>query len=138
MLPNLILILCLFGVIVAIWSVVMCGDLFARIQNRRTKKIEPWMTNFTVRFLYEIFFEIILCLMINFSYADLSSSSQVASWIICIILSVISCAFIMAITLLFWRGGPDLKNSYQKRTLIQSIWGWRPINRDHTSLQLQI
>lgn len=70
------------------------------------------MTNFIVRFLYEVFFEIILCLMINFSFVDFQSSYQVANWIICIILGGVALASLMAITTLFWRDGPDIKNSY--------------------------
>jgi len=93
------------------------------------------MTNFIVRFLYEIFFEIVLCLMINVSFLDYESSSQVANWLLCIAFVVVALASLVAISLLFWIGGPDLKDSYEKRTLLQSFWGRRPMNHDHTELK---
>ena len=37
---------------------------------------EPWVINFGVRFLYEVFFEICLCLMINVTFMDFEAGGS--------------------------------------------------------------
>ena len=49
-------------------------------KNSSAFRLEPYLMNFTVRFLYEVFFELCICLMINLSY--LSAQQPAAYWLI--------------------------------------------------------
>ena len=80
LLPNLILVFFLFACIVLVWLLVLLCDLWRKYNDRKQREngqrsrerreLEPWMTNFGVRFLYEVFFEICLCFMINLAFVD--------------------------------------------------------------------
>ena len=73
------------------------------------------MTNFGIRFLYEVFFEVFVCLMINASYLDSDSQSQVFSFVFCMILVLLAFVAILAISLFFWKSPTDTKN-YEKQS----------------------
>ena len=74
--PNLTLVVILFFTILLVWIVFFVRDQYQKYKGtRKPTYFEPWMTNFTVRFLYEIFFEICVCLMINSSYLDVKDSA---------------------------------------------------------------
>ena len=62
------------------------------------------MTNFGIRFLYEVFFELCLCLMINAGYTDKDVSP--AQWTLSIVLSTVVILALIAITLLFLKVKP--------------------------------
>ena len=107
-LPNLILIFCLFGLVFLIWMVATCRDHMMNGFAGKKRAWEPYLTNFLVRFFYEIFFEVILCLIINVSSTDFdaSGSSSFTKWVICLVLIIAAIAALVAITTLLWRGGP--------------------------------
>ena len=88
------------------------------------------MTNFTVRFLYEIYFELCLCVMINASFVDKNDDSQVTAWVISLILAVLAFGALITITVLFWKHGPAVKQSYEQKSFWSSFWGYRPIRRE--------
>ena len=129
-LPNLILILSLFSVILLIWLLLLGRDLFQRSKRDRNSSEEPWMTNFCVRFLYEVFFELSLCIMINISFMDSDSGEPwIAAWIFCIILAMIAISTLICITVLFWSSkGPSIKDAFAQRSFWSSIWGLRSLN----------
>ena len=86
------------------------------------------MTNFCIRFLYEVFFEICLCIMINASFVDFDSKSQLIAWGICIFLALVTFIALIAITVLFWKkGGPSVRDAFEQRSLWSSFWGTRPL-----------
>lgn len=131
--PNLILVFCLIAVTLSIW-VLSCGvDLASRCACCKNRYgANRWMSNFLVRLLYEVFFEIILCLMINLSFIDFESASQRAALSICFVLAVLTLAALVLISLNFCYRGPQVKSIYEARSLYH-LWGWgyRPLNRDH-------
>lgn len=132
--PNLIMIVILFAIVLLIWVATVGLDFGRRARGISSRKSEPWMTNFMVRFLYEIFFEICLCLMINASYVDIdsdSSGSDTVSWLICIALAAL--AFVALVMISFTcccNGGPHVKGVYQRKTLLPSFWGHRPLSQE--------
>ena len=91
------------------------------------------MTNFGVRFMYEVFFEICLCFMINLAFIDFDqqkggNSNELAAWIFCLCLAVIAFIALIAITVLFWsKTGPSLLQSFARGSLWGSIWGTRTL-----------
>ena len=92
------------------------------------------MTNFGVRFLYEVFFEICLCFMINLAFIDFENRSGVggstlATWILCLCLAIVAFVALIALTVLFWsKSGPSLRQSFEKGSLMSSIWGTRTLD----------
>ena len=69
---NLILVLILAGIVLTIWLIVACKNCSSRLSRHQ----ERWWNNVLIRLLYEVFFEITLCLMISFSAQDFESSKQ--------------------------------------------------------------
>jgi len=110
------MIVILFAIVLLIWVATVGLDFGRRARGISSRKSEPWMTNFMVRFLYEIFFEICLCLMINASYVDIdsdSSGSDTVSWLICIALAAL--AFVALVMISFTcccNEGPHIKGVY--------------------------
>lgn len=109
--PNLIMIVILFAIVLLIWVATMGLD-FGRRARGISRKSEPWMTNFMVRFLYEIFFEICLCLMINASHYDSDSGSDTVSWFICILLAALAFVALVMISFTCCCEGPYVKDVY--------------------------
>lgn len=73
-----------------------------------------------VRFLYEIYFEICLCLLINLSYYGEPSSAT--SWWFSLFLAIVTIATLLLVLSLVWNGGPALAGTYEKMPLRQAIW----------------
>ena len=48
----------------------------------------------------------------------------------CLVLMVIAFAALVAITLLFWRNSPTVKDSFEKRTFWKSFWAHRPLKQE--------
>jgi len=89
------------------------------------------MVNFCVRFLYEVFFELTLCVMINATFVDFDSrGSHVASWVLCLFLALLATIALVCITLLFWKdGAPSVRGTFEKRSFWSSLtWGQRMLN----------
>ena len=80
------------------------------------------MTNFAIRFLYEVFFELCLCIMINLSYVD---SQQSVYWIMSFVLSMLTLAALVWITIQFWNSGASMRGVFGKNSLAASFWGIR-------------
>ena len=101
-------------------------------QNRGEGKsqTEPWFTNFIVRFLYEIFFELCLCIMINIAFMDPDNEGI---WYISLLM-IISVVVIgpVAITLLLFCGekGPQYRHTYERGSFLRSFWAIRPIAKE--------
>lgn len=93
---------------------------------------EPWMTNFCIRFLYEVFFELTLCIMINIAYVDASqTSTQIATWVFCLLFGLVAIVALICITSLFWGFGapPEVSDSYEKNSVWSRLtWGRRALN----------
>ena len=134
LLPNLILVIILFGLIALIWMLIWATDLLLRYVCKK-KTDQPRLTNIAIRFLYEVYFEICLSVMIFVSFMDFNDSSSsngghLEASIICLILIVVAFLALVAITLLFWRNGPSVKGSFEHKSLWKSFWGYRPIRKE--------
>ena len=108
---NLILILGLFSVIALFWLAMACRDKLCFQGGRH----EIWWNNLMVRFLYEVFFEITLCLMISFSAMDLRTggTETKVSWGLSVVLTIAAVLALCYLSLLFVRGGPYIEGSYE-------------------------
>lgn len=69
--------------------------------------------------------------MINLHYlANQPEQGQLTSWIFSLILAIIAILCIVGIVVLAWRPGPSVREFYEKKSLMGSYWGVRPINND--------
>lgn len=75
LLPNLILVIFLFGLIGVICMLLWATDLLLRYICKK-KTDQPRLTNIAIRFLYEVYFEICLSVMIFASFMDFDDSSS--------------------------------------------------------------
>ena len=134
-LPNLILTLFLALIMLLIWLILFVTDKARARQRQRdgqnagrnVSRKEPYLTNFAIRFLYEVFFELCLCIMINLSYSDAQESTY---WALCLVLSLATLAALVWITVQYWNRGASMQGVYGKRTLISSFWGIRLLDKD--------
>ena len=65
---------------------------------------EPWMCNFAIRFFYEAYLEICICVFINMSYMNFDSFAKAASSLFAIALLLAAIGFLLFVEALFWRG----------------------------------
>ena len=93
------------------------------------------MVNFNLRFFYEFFFEICLCVLIHATtvYEDDFYMYYIATLIFFAII-----VFIVFICGLFCKGGPyQVPNIYASKSLGTSWWGVRPLcSEDHFNDQM--
>lgn len=74
-------------------------------------KLEAHWNNLIVRFLYEMFFEIALCLMLSFAVMnDLSSSLD---WLLTISFSILTIIAIIFFSYISFKNGPYIKGAYE-------------------------
>ena len=66
LLHNLIIVLTLLIILSLMWLLLAFKGKVCQTGSR----YEIWFNNFMVRFLYEIFFEVSICLMISYSSVD--------------------------------------------------------------------
>ena len=79
-------------------------------------QFEPWLTNFTVRFLYEVYFELFFCLMISVAFMD---SDMTEIWYIALSVLIVSLLLgPLATSLLFYLKSPMYKHGYEKKSLL--------------------
>lgn len=88
---------------------------------------EPYMNNFMVRFLYEIFFELAICAMINVSNYQAGGMVQ---WFISLIVIVSITLTLLAIMSLFCKNGPYIHDTYARSSLLGSFWGRRALHEE--------
>ena len=81
------------------------------------------MSNFSLRFFYEFFFEICLCVMINVATTGNGSAFLYG---FSILLAIAILAFVAFLFMLFCRYGPyTVPKSYELNSLRKSWWGAR-------------
>ena len=90
------------------------------------------MTNIAIRIVYEVYFEICLSVMINAAFIDFDAQDTRHSTgsIVCLILMIVGFLVLIPITLLFWKHGPSVKDSFEKRSFWKSFWWYRPIRQE--------
>ena len=94
---------------------------------KSASEFEVFMNNFIVRFLIEIFFELMICALI--SITSLAGGS-IFWWIISLFVIVAGAIAIFAIASLFIKRGPYVKDSYAPSSFINSFWGLRPLDEE--------
>ena len=147
-LPNLIFCLFLLILLGLVWLFIWGRECYYQkygeirvsrscltSDQSRWRLRETWLTNFTVRLLYEIYFEICLCIMINVSHYD--TAGNVAAWWLCLTIAVLAISAPIAISALLCccgrhhsdGGGPMLPDAYEKMPLKRSIWEVKPLTQ---------
>ena len=130
---NLALVLCLLALAFVIWLVICCLRLLPR-KCRVCKKNGPgqraWWFNFQVRVLYELYFEVTLCLMISYALKyEITLSETIVSGVL-LALVVLT---LLGLTLCCFKGGPFIGGSYGRRSLFRSCWGYRTLSEFYLS-----
>ena len=127
-LHNLVIIFFLAVVFALLWFFLACKDnvCFASSNHER------WWNNFLIRFLYEVFFELCLCLMLSFAALDFRDGrdQSVVSWGLSIVLTLLVACSMCYLGLLCVRGGPYVEGSYEKKSLRKSFWQHRLLSGD--------
>ena len=125
---NLVLV-GLVGIVIVLicFQVTMCDRCCFRRQRQR---FDAWWSNFFVRFLYEVFFEI--CISLTLTVALVGSETQSLSnygVIVCTVIVAILCAFGLSLLVyLCFKSGPYVPDSYEKGSLMNSVWGYRRLS----------
>ena len=131
---NLALVFFLFALIVTIWFFVACKDSFVTCsayccRAKANRRHEVWWNNFFIRFLYEVFFEITICLMLSFSVIKIDEGQglKVWTWFLTIGLTLAAVAILTLLSFLCSRNGPYVRDSFEKKSLAKSFWHYRSI-----------
>lgn len=97
-----------------------------RIKKDKQQKLigwEPWWANFGIRFAYMVFFELILCVIINVSVVDFELNESLLLWLTAYFLITLVVLSIGMLTYLFYRGGPYIEHTFKDKRLVSSFWG---------------
>ena len=93
--------------------------------------------NFGLRFFYEFFLEVIVCVLINFFSYGAQANESWFLWSLNLLLGLSVLAFIGFVVRLFFKGGPyTTPSSYKKDSLKASIWGKRELCIENCDLVL--
>jgi len=92
------------------------------------RRHEPWCCNFFVRYFYEFFLEFCIVVFINLSVADFSQFSPSFSYFAALVLLVLILCLIAILVALLFCGGPYVPHYFSKGTVLQSLWGLRPVD----------
>jgi len=111
---NLVLILAFasfFILLIAVCTLFDCWKAHLRGSLKRSGRFihASWMSNFTLRFFYMVFFEVFLCLMIH----TLNRMGQNDFlWTLSLLFFVASLAFIAFVCILLCFGGPYIPKAF--------------------------
>ena len=96
--------------------------------TQRSASKEVFMNNFMVRFLYEAFFELCLCALINISASTSRGPGGTGTWLMSLLILVACLTAIIAVISLYFKNGPYVPGTYEKGTFLSSFWGARPLS----------
>ena len=98
-----------------------------RQMNHKHFRHTAWMSNFTLRYAYQFFFEVCLCILIH----TVSPKDQGNFlWVLSLIFLISVFVMIGFTATLFIKGGPYVAQSFAPKSLMQSYWNKRPLNAD--------
>ena len=80
-----------------------------------------------VRFLFEAFFELMICAFINVTSQEVVG---VAWWIFSLAIIIVTFFVVCAVLSLFCLNGPYVRDSYSRGSLLASFWGTRVLHED--------
>ena len=92
------------------------------------------MANLTVRYLYEIFFEIILCVTINVGFAYQGNDMVKYGYLLSIVLIILITLVLILMSLQICMRGPRVEGSFEKSSCSRSCWGYRPLRTEQVEL----
>ena len=124
-------VFCLVALIALVWIISAFIDSKCRSgQARRSRResVSVFMSNFTVRFAYELFFEIFLCALINVSAFSVGAGN--GNWIVSLFALLACAAAIGFMASLYCKNGPYVAGSYAKGTFFSSFWEVRQLNAE--------
>ena len=115
-LANLFLVILVAGIIFVVWLLAIVKDWCYRVvassKKPRKNRSEPFWTNFELRFLYEITFEICLCSILYLAIYDSGADTSVIIFAITLI-SIIGIAMLLLFCFsLSYRNGPYLNSMF--------------------------
>jgi len=80
-----------------------------------------------VRFVYELFFELMICAFINVTNQE---AAGFGSWLTSLAVIIVGCTLTLAVFSLFFYNGPSVSETYAKGSLMASFWGTRQLHED--------
>lgn len=99
------------------------------MRKQQASQYGAWTLNFTLRFLYEFFLEVCICVAISLAAHKVNTGRE---WTITFFLGLIILAIVGFLVTLLWRGGPYTEpNSYKKHSLAASFWGKRALCQEY-------
>ena len=99
---------------------------------------EPIVTNFVLRFAYELFLELCICIMITIFFADFSSFGVELQWVIGIVFCVAAIVLILGLCSFCCWNGPYHPGYFANGSAWASFFGppkYNPDIRDYYELQ---
>ena len=118
MAPGLLLI----AITIAMWVLLGIKDLLC-LCTKKTRH-EAICFSAIFRIIYECFFEIVLCLLIN---QTIIAESSLSLSRLGLSLTVIVALLVTLLCVLCFRFGPYVNGSYEPGSLTQSFWSFRPV-----------
>jgi hypothetical protein len=120
---SIILLLTLAGLVV-----LKC--VRARRGKKGKTRCTAWTANFSLRFAYEFFLEICLCVFIHVRTYKFNEGASDLLWALAVLLILAMTLFVAFLVSIFFRGGPYVPGCYSSNSLSQSFWGVRPLCPD--------
>lgn len=124
-LNNLFIVLLVSCLIFLVWLCLMLKDYIVRRYFKRDHRHEAFMANFSIRFMYEVVFEICLASILYLTLANKANSFVLFLCIITVLAILASLIFCLSRG---FKNGPYVHDCYEKGTLMRSFWAVRPIN----------
>ena len=114
------------------------GDEKAKMTGRVIKwhhsEHGAWTLNFSLRFVYEFFLEICICVFIHLAAIGVNANEADFLWVLALIICLLIVLLVIFTVYLFFRGGPyTVPNSYEKNSLWHSWWSVRPLRLEDTN-----
>jgi hypothetical protein len=123
----------MFTVLALMWAGLRARDLMnRRLTNSKNSSYLPWITNIMMRFLYEAFLEVSICMVITSAAVDFSTFKSGFFWCTSIIGILALICFVAFVASRMWVAGPQVNDSYAGKSLVQSFWGIRQIRTQVT------
>ena len=127
---NTVVVIPLLCFIAFAWFLVGIKDYgFACCRSRMPKMLRPnhevFLANFSIRFLYEAFLELLICVLISLPLPKIEVNTGTAGlqWGCSLVVLFSLIALLSFVILKLFRGGPYVNNYYQPLTL-SSIMCW--------------
>ena len=125
---NLIIMVSICIFLLGIWQFCLIKDcVFSWTRSWRFRPLrarhEPLVTNFALRFVYELFLEVCICICITFMFADVSSFGLELQWVIAIVLSVVLALLVFGLISFCCCNGPYHSGYFQSGRALSSCFG---------------